>query len=390
MFKRIIIIVLDGVGVGALPDAATYGDRDAATLQHVAMTVGGLRLPNLERLGLGRIAPIQGVRVLADPRGCWGKMAERSPGKDSVTGHWELAGIVLDQPFATYPEGFPEEIISAFIVATGLRPLGNVAASGTDILRQLGEEHLKTGRPIVYTSSDSVFQIAAHEEIIPREELYAICRKTEKILQPYNVCRVIARPFSGAGAADFFRTNGRHDFSLKPPRPNLLQLLSEHGVETFGVGKIHDLYAGAGLNDFLLSSGNRDGMAKMLTVLSHVESGLIMTNLVDFDMLYGHRLDARGFAGALEEFDAWLPRLIETLRQDDLLIVTADHGCDPTTPGTDHTREYIPLLVTTKKGLDGVDLGTRKSFADVGASVAENFRLHLEHGQSFLSSLLLN
>ncbi len=384
LFKRVVLIVLDGVGVGALPDAAQYGDQDAATLQHVAETSGGLSLPHLEQLGLGHIAPVKGVAKVAAPRGSWGKMAEKSPGKDSITGHWELAGVVLDHPFATFPDGFPEEIILAFVAETGLKPLGNIAASGTDILRQLGEEHLQTGRPIVYTSSDSVFQIAAHEDIISAEKLYSICRQTEKILLPYNVCRVIARPFRGTCAADFYRTSGRRDFPCKPPVKTLLDQLKEQGITTCGVGKIKDLFAGEGLTFSYPTNDNNGGMGQTLQCLDEINCGLIMTNLVDFDMMYGHRLDCAGFAAALQQFDDWLPSLLEKMLPDDLLIVTADHGCDPTTPGTDHSREYVPLLLYSSAGSTPQNLGIRDSFADVGATVAENFHLVLQEGESFL------
>ncbi|MEA3543890.1 MAG: phosphopentomutase [Thermodesulfobacteriota bacterium] len=387
MFKRIILIVLDGVGVGALPDAGRYGDLGAATLQHVAHAVGGLHLPHLEQLGLGQIASIEGIKQVAAPVGCWGKMAEQSPGKDSITGHWELAGVVLDHPFATFPCGFPDPIVAAFVAATGLDPLGNVAASGTDILRDLGEKHLQTGRPIVYTSTDSVFQIAAHEDVILPDQLYSICRQTEKALLPYNICRVIARPFRGTCAADFHRTSGRHDFPRKPLVATLLELLQRQGVSTCGIGKIEDLFAGEGLSCSLPTKGNRDGMDKTLEALEKINRGLIMTNLVDFDMLYGHRLDSAGFAVALHDFDCWLPELLKRMATADLLIITADHGCDPTTPGTDHSREYVPLLLSSKAIPVPVNLGIRQSFADVGATVADNFQFSLPAGQSFLAEL---
>lgn len=387
MFPRVILIVLDGVGVGALPDAADYGDESAATLQHVAESVGGLKLPQLASLGLGHIVPVAGVEAVTVGSGYWGKMAEQSPGKDSVTGHWELAGVTLEDPFATYPEGFPPDIISAFTAVTGLRPLGNVAASGTDILRQLGEEHLLTGRPIVYTSSDSVFQIAAHEEVIPPSKLYAICRQLEDVLFPYNICRVIARPFTGAQASNFKRTAGRHDFPRRPIRPTLLEKMQQAGLPTCGVGKIKDLFAGQGLSHALPTGSNAEGMVQTLLSLDKIKCGLVMSNLVDFDMLYGHRLDCAGFADALREFDAWLTQLRRKMSERDLLIITADHGCDPTTEGTDHSREYVPLLVWSPALKDSGDLGTRQSFSDVGATVAENFALDLDVGLSFLNKL---
>ncbi len=387
MYRRVILIVLDGVGVGALPDADLYGDSGAATLPHVAAVVGGLSLPHLQCLGLGRIVPLAGVASVASPQGCWGRMAECSPGKDSVTGHWELAGVVLPQPFTTFPHGFPAEIIDAFTATTGLPPLGNIAASGTDILRQLGEQHLQTGRPIVYTSSDSVFQIAAHESIIPPEALYAICRRTEKILQPYNVCRVIARPFVGTTAGNFSRTSRRRDFSREPLEKTLLDRMCEAGLSVCGVGKIKDLYAGRGLTHSFSAKHNVDGMAQTLTALEKIKTGLVMTNLVDFDMLYGHRLDTRGFAVALEDFDRWLPDLYAQMKRDDLLLISADHGCDPTTPGTDHSREYVPLLAWSASLKQGEALGDRDCFADVGATIAENFSLDCRRGVSFLPQL---
>ena len=387
MFKRIILIVLDGVGIGALPDAEKYGDQGAATLQHVAQAVGGLSLPHLERLGLGQVASIEGVARVTSPDACWGKMVEQSPGKDSITGHWELAGVILDQPFAIFPHGFPPAIIDTFIAETGLNPLGNVAASGTDILRDLGECHLQTGRPIVYTSSDSVFQIAAHEDIIPPEQLYSICRQVEKILLSYNICRVIARPFKGNCATDFYRTSGRHDFPRKPQEKTMLELLQQQGVPTCGIGKIEDLFAGDGLSDSLQTSSNQEGMNKILGALDTINLGLVMANLVDFDMLYGHRLNSAGFAVALEEFDRWLPELLGKMSTDDLLMITADHGCDPTTPGTDHSREYVPLLLSSQAITTPANLGIRQTFADVGATVADNFQISLQTGTSFLSNL---
>ena len=387
MFRRVLLIVLDGVGVGALPDAAAYGDGEAATLPHVAAAVGGLALPHLTRMGLGNIAAIDGVPATGTPQAAWGKMGEQSAGKDSVTGHWELAGVILDQPFAVYPDGFPEQIIEAFEAATGLRPLGNVAASGTDILHRLGEEHLRSGRPIVYTSADSVFQIAAHEEVIPPQTLYRICRQVEKLLEPYRVCRVIARPFLGCNAEDFYRTAGRQDFPRSPAEPTLLDRLCEHNLATLGIGKIHDLYAGRGLRDWAVTQDNHEGMEKTLESLKSFSAGLIMTNLVDFDMLYGHRRDSHGFAAALADFDAWLPNCLAELRDHDLLLITADHGCDPTTPGTDHTREYVPLLAYAPRLAAIGELGVRSSFADVAATVAENFGFSIAHGTSFLHKL---
>ncbi|MCK4690510.1 MAG: phosphopentomutase [Desulfuromonadales bacterium] len=387
MYKRVVLIVLDGVGVGALPDAVTYGDEAAATLPHIAQAVGGLSLPHLAKMGLGHVVSIAGVEPEVFPQGYWGKMAELSSGKDSVTGHWELSGVILDQPFATFPEGFPREIIAAFTSITGLTPLGNVAESGTDILRRLGEEHLRTGRPIIYTSSDSVFQIAAHEQIIPPEKLYAICHQVEEILLPYNVCRVIARPFVGSCRDDFRRTDGRRDFPRRPTQPTLLERLQSAGFATGGVGKIKDLFAGQGLSRVWSTSSNTEGMCCILEALEEIITGLVMTNLVDFDMLYGHRSDVAGFAAALEAFDAWLPQLFRRMTENDLLLITADHGCDPTTPGTDHTREYVPLLVWSPRMAGAGSLGIRQTYADVAATIADIFSIEGILGESFLADL---
>ena len=387
--RRVVLITLDGVGVGALPDAAGYGDVGANTLQHVAEVCAGLSLPVLERLGLGNILPISGVHPVAAAQAAWGRMAECSAGKDTTTGHWELTGIVEPQPLPTYPRGFPAEIIEAFTLETGLAPLGNIAASGTDILGVLGDEHVRSGRPIVYTSADSVFQIAAHEEVIPVERLYEICRIARRILDPYRVGRVIARPFVGRSAAEYRRTSRRHDFSLSPTAPTVLDALVAAGKTVYGVGKIKDIFAGRGISDYVYSSSNLDGMDKTLRALSRVDQGLIFTNLVDFDMLFGHRLDARGFGAALEEFDRWLPELLAEFSSGDLLMITADHGCDPTTPGTDHSREYVPLLVWSPKMRSGAELGSRRCFADVAATIAEGFGLPQGKGESFLAELKL-
>ncbi|MHB1397541.1 MAG: phosphopentomutase [Trichloromonadaceae bacterium] len=386
-FRRVVLIVLDGVGIGALPDAAAYGDVGANTLGHVAEACGGLQLPNLLRLGLGHLLTLPGSVAPERVIGGYGRMLERSVGKDTTTGHWELAGLVQQRPFATYPRGFPAEIIEAFTQATGLAPLGNIAASGTDILRLLGVEHLASGRPIVYTSADSVFQIAAHEEVIPVERLYQICRQARDLLDPYRVGRVIARPFVGTAAENFRRTARRHDFSMPPGGPTILDLLVEAGMEVVGIGKIKDIFAGRGLTRAHSSDGNAEGMAQTLGALEQLQQGLVFTNLVDFDMLFGHRLDARGFGRALEEFDAWLPQLQQQLQADDLLLITADHGCDPQVSGTDHTREYVPLLLW-HAGLDaGVNLGDRGGFADVAATIGEALGVAGTSGESLLRSL---
>jgi len=379
--RRAVWIVLDGVGVGALPDAGDYGDADAATLPHVAAECGGLALPNLQRLGLGQLAEIAGVPPATEPIGAFGRLLERAVGKDSTTGHWELAGVALDEPFATYPEGFPAELLDRFKAATGLEPLGNLAASGTEILKQYGAEHLRTGRPIVYTSVDSVFQIAVHETVMSPEQLYTLCRTARKLADEYRIGRVIARPFEGDETSGFRRTPRRKDFSLPPPQPTLLDQLVAAGRAVHAVGKISDLFAGRGVSESVATNGNADGMRKILAGLDLLPDGsLLAANLIDFDMLFGHRLDVSGFARALEEFDRWLPELQAGLRREDLLVITADHGCDPTTPGTDHTREYAPLLCWHPGMVAGTDLGVRNSFADVAATLAEHLGIDYRGG----------
>lgn len=385
--QRVILITLDGVGIGAQPDAGDYGSVGADTLRHVAEKCGGLQLPNLSLLGLGNVVSVPGLSPAVSPAAAYGRMLERSAGMDTTTGHWELAGLIQSQPFPSFPQGFPPEIMSAFAQEAGVESLGNFAASGTEILRQLGEEHCRTGKPIVYTSVDSVFQIAAHEEVIPVERLYEICRIARRILNPYQVCRVIARPFIGRNADDFRRTARRRDFSLQPNGVTLLDRLHEAGLEVYGIGKIRDIFAGKGVSTALASSSNADGMEKTGKALALLEKGLIFTNLVDFDMLYGHRRDAAGFGRALEEFDCWLPGFMDALSPRDLLIITADHGCDPTSPGSDHTREYVPLICWHKKMAGGRPLGLRQTFADVAATVANLFSVKIETGSSFSSDL---
>jgi phosphopentomutase len=370
MSKRVMLIVLDSVGIGALPDAYLYGDEGSNTLGNIARQVK-LSLPNLRRLGLGNILPLEGIPPVPAPLGAYGKMGELSPGKDTTTGHWELAGIVLDKSFPVYPEGFPREIIDAFEQRIGRKVLGNKAASGTVIIEELGEEHMATGSPIVYTSADSVFQIAAHEEVIPLQELYEICRVAREILQgDHAVGRVIARPFVGT-PGKFQRTANRHDYSIDPPSPTMLELIQDQGLEVVGVGKIGDIYSGKGLTESIPTKSNTDGIDRTIAAWQSLKAGLVFTNLVDYDMKYGHRNDVEGYAKALEEFDGRLPEIMDQLKEDDLLIVTADHGCDPTFPGTDHTREYVPLLVFGAKVKAGVNLGVRRSFADVGATVTD-------------------
>ncbi|MGB9858502.1 MAG: phosphopentomutase [Moorellaceae bacterium] len=367
--KRVIIIVLDSVGVGALPDAHKFGDEGSNTLGHIAATVT-LKLPNLARFGLGNIIPLRGIDPAKDPWAAYGKMASQAPGKDTTTGHWELAGLILERPFPLYPHGFPPEIIEAFEKAIGRKVLGNKPASGTAIIEELGEEHLRTGYPIVYTSADSVFQIAAHEEVIPVEELYSYCRIAREILRgDHAVGRVIARPFAGE-PGHFVRTDRRQDFSLEPPKPTLLDVLSGAGLQVMAVGKIKDIFAGRGITRWIHTHDNMDGIDQTCKFLREGGRGLIFTNLVDFDMLYGHRNDVVGYAAALEAFDRRLPDLMEDLDEKDVLVITADHGCDPTTPSTDHSREYVPLLVFGKS-IRAVNIGVRSTFADLAATVAD-------------------
>lgn len=389
MIDRVILIVLDGVGAGAAPDAAVFGDEGAHTLAHVAEAVGGLRVPNLEALGLGHLGPLAGVRRTGQPDGCFGKMAPLSKGKDSTTGHWEMAGVVVEKPFPTYPKGFPKDIIDAFQQAIGRKTLGNFPASGTTIIQEMGVQHLQTGSPIVYTSADSVFQVAAHERVISAEELYAICRTARRLLAPpHQVARVIARPFTGEPGA-FTRTDGRRDFSVAPPAPTLLDALKAAGYPVIGVGKIEDLFAGRGLTRAVPTKTDAATIEALLQLLTSTPRGLIFANLIDFDTRYGHRNDAPGFARALQAFDARLPDIIGGMQPEDLLFVTADHGNDPTRPGTDHTREYAPLLLYGARVAKGVNLGTRKTFADLGQSVAEALGIRrLAWGESFVHVVL--
>jgi len=382
---RAFLIVLDGVGIGALPDAADYGDVGADTLAHVAEAVGGLRLPTLERLGLGRVHAVSGVRRVSDPRAACGRMAERSQGKDSTTGHWELAGLVVDRAFPTYPDGFPPALLDKLSERTGRAWLGNEAASGTDIIARLGERHQGTGSLIVYTSADSVLQIAAHEETVPLEEQYRICRTARELMQgPHAVGRVIARPFRGVPGR-YERTANRRDFSLAPPDATLLDRLTAAGWPVTTVGKVDDLFAGRGVGEALHTHDNAEGEAILASLARTAGRGLVFANLVDFDQKYGHRNDPAGFAGALEQFDERLDEILGHLGDDAMCIVTADHGNDPTTPGTDHTREYVPLLVAGRRVRTATDLGTRATFADVGATLAEMFACGpLAAGASFL------
>ncbi len=367
---RVIVIVLDSCGVGEAPDAAQYGDVGTSTLPHTAAACGGLCLPVLGRLGLGRIAPTQGVPPDPAPTGAFGKMTEVSAGKDSTTGHWELMGVVLEQPFPTYPHGFPPKVMEAFQAGIGRGVLGNRPASGTEIIAELGAEHLRTGFPIVYTSADSVFQIAAHEERVPVEELYRYCRIAREILVgPHAVSRVIARPFIGEPGR-FVRTDRRRDFSLPPPEPTVLDHVHDAGIPVVAIGKISDLFAGRGITEAIHTHDDMDGLGHTLRLMRRARGGLIFTNLVDLDTLYGHRNNPQGYGKDLEAIDARLAPIVAGLGERDLLIITADHGNDPTSPSTDHTREYVPLLVAGPRVRAGVDLGVRRTFADVGATVA--------------------
>ncbi len=390
LVPRVVLTVLDGAGIGALPDASDYGDAGSDTLGNLARAVGGLDLPNLGRMGLGAAHPIQGVRARA-PAGAAGRMAELSPGKDTLTGHWELAGLVTRDPVPLYPEGFPPAMLDLFEKAVGLKVLGNKAASGTEIIKELGPEHMRTGRPIVYTSADSVFQIAAHEKVIPPARLYEMCEVARALYSrpPYLVGRIIARPFEGEPGS-FSRTAGRHDYSLPPPGPTLLEDAVQAGLAVVAVGKVKDIFAGRGITEHVPAAGNPAILAAAIEAARRLERGLVFANLVDFDMVYGHRNDPAGFARALEEFDRGLPALREAALEHPaggLLVLVADHGCDPTTPSTDHSREYVPVLVEGRMGpggrsartgtgasavfAAGVDLGTRPSFADLGATLAE-------------------
>ena len=391
-FERVIWIVLDSVGIGELPDAAQYGDVGRDTIGHIARS-RPLRLPNLVAMGLANIKPLAHLTPAAKPTGAYGKGATVSPGKDTTTGHWEMAGIWLDQAFPVYPKGFPKELIAEFERRIGRRTLGNKPASGTEIIKELGEEHVRTGFPIVYTSGDSVFQIAAHEEVIPIAELYRECEIARELCDgPNRVGRVIARPFVGTAAANFRRTERRHDYAVEPPKPMLLDVLGALSVPVFGIGKIHDIYNGRGVGNYVTTKNNADGMTKLSEALTREKRGLIFANLVDFDMLYGHRKDVEGFARSLEEFDELLGPFLREMKPSDLLLITADHGCDPdpVNPTTDHSREYVPILVFSPGVAAGANLGIRSTLADMGQTIAKNFGGSIPHGSSFLQQLGVN
>jgi len=390
-YKRVILIVLDSVGVGELPDARDYGDEGSDTLGNIAAKLGSLTLPNMEQLGLGELVDLGHTpSSRKELKGSCGKMAEASKGKDSITGHWEIAGLVLDRPFPVYPNGFPEVLISEFERRIGTRTLGNYPSSGTVIIEKLGEEHLRTGYPIVYTSQDSVFQIAMHEDVIPIERQYEICQiARDMLVGEHCVGRVIARPFVGK-PGNFKRTGRRHDFGIRPFRPTLLDRLKEDRQSVFAVGKIEDIFSGQGITQAFHIKDNMDGVDKILHCMKNInDQGLIFSNLVDFDMLWGHRNDVDGYARGLMDFDCRLPEIISAIEPRDILVLTADHGCDPTTPSTDHSREYVPVLLYGGPVRAGVHIGVRKTFADLGQTVAEYLGIGpLENGVSFLGSIL--
>jgi phosphopentomutase len=387
VFKRAIVIVLDSVGVGELPDAHVYGDQGSNTLGNLARQVA-LNIPTLASLGLPHVVQLPGVKMPASPLAAFGRMAERSAGKDSVTGHWELMGVVLDRPFPTFPQGFPLELIETFERRIGRKTIGNVVASGTAVIDELGPEHMRSGAPIVYTSADSVFQIAAHEEIVPVEQLYEFCEIAyELAVEGLGIGRVIARPFVGQAGA-FQRTANRHDYAMPPHADTLLDKLRADGHTVTAIGKINDLFAGRGISQSFPTKSDDAGMTRIIEQMHAQDAGLIFANLVDFDTLYGHRNDVRGYATNLERFDARLAELLPRLRLDDVLVITADHGNDPSTPSTDHSREYVPLLATGQRIKKGTELGTRATFADLAATLAEGFRVApVEQGTSFLREM---
>ena len=391
MIRRAILVVLDGVGVGANPDAAAYGDEGASSLEHCAQAIGGLSLPHLGSIGLGNITPILGTPARTDVSGSYGRMASAAAGKDSTTGHWEMTGVVLQKPLPTYPHGFPASLVAQFEETIGHKVIGNIVASGTEVIKELGEEHIRTGSPILYTSADSVFQLAAHQEIIPLEMLYRMCETARGMLTGENaVGRVIARPFLGTPGA-FKRTEHRRDFSLAPLGTTLLDQMKKAGKDVIGLGKIEDLFAGRGLTQTDHTETNRDGMAATLHWLERDFEGLLFVNLVEFDMLWGHRRDSHGYAQALRDVDDWFTQVQQAMRPDDVIFFTADHGVDPTYRGTDHTRECVPLLANGQHLRSGVNLGTRSTFADLGQTLAQVFGVEsLAAGTSFAQDLGLS
>ena len=386
-FNRILLVVLDGAGIGAMPDAPEWGDAGSDTFGHI-LESRAVRLPNLQRYGLGNIRPLSNLPPIDNPVGSYGRCALRSNGKDTTTGHWEMAGIILERAFPTYPDGFPSSVIDRFVREADVPGiLGNVPASGTEILKVLGDEHVRTRKPIVYTSADSVFQIAAHEEVIPLERLYEMCEVARRILDgEHKVGRVIARPFLGEPGA-FYRTENRHDYAVPPPRENLLPALADADLDVVCIGKIASIYDSIGVTQDWTAKNNEQSINQTIKALGDNTRGLIFSNLVDFDMLYGHRRDTEGYAKALEHFDARLPEIESAMRDDDLMMITADHGNDPTFPGSDHTREYAPLLVFGKSARAAVNLGIRTSLSDIGQTIATNFNLQLTAGRSFLPDI---
>lgn len=373
--RRIVLIVLDSVGVGELPDAADFGDEKSNTISNISKVVGGLNIPNLKRMGVGNITDILGAERISSPIASYGKCNERSIGKDTVTGHWEMAGVIIETPLQTYPNGFSKEIMSEFEQKIGRSTIGNVVASGTEIIKELGDTHVKTGFPIIYTSADSVFQIAAHEKVIPLEKLYEMCQTARDMLVGDKIVgRVIARPFIGE-KGNYTRTSNRKDYALDPFGKTMLDYIKEDGQNVMAVGKIEDIFNKKGITEAIHIKNNMDGVDKTLEFMKTDKKGIIFTNLVDFDMLYGHRNDVKGYASAIEKFDTRVPEILELLGEDDILIITADHGCDPTTASTDHSREYIPLLVYLRNNKIGTNLGTRSSFTDIGKTVLEILKI---------------
>ncbi|MDN4527315.1 phosphopentomutase [Fictibacillus fluitans] len=388
-FKRTFLIVMDSVGIGEAPDAEKFDDKGSDTLGHIAREMNGLHMPNMEMLGLGNIGEIQGVKAATQPKAHYAKLQEASNGKDTMTGHWEIMGLFIDQPFQTFPEGFPDDLIEQLEEKSGRKIIGNKPASGTEIMKELGEEHVNTGALIVYTSADSVLQIAAHEEVVPLEELYKICEMAREMTMndKYMIGRIIARPFVGK-PGDFQRTSNRHDYALKPFGRTVMNEMKDGGYDVLALGKISDIYDGEGVTQAIRTKSNMDGMDQLVKSMDQSFTGLNFLNLVDFDALFGHRRDPKGYGQALEEFDARLPEVFEKLNEDDVLIITADHGNDPVHHGTDHTREYVPLLVYYKGIESGKPLKVSKTFADIGATVADNYHVKLpEHGVSFLDQL---
>ncbi|MGG3913551.1 phosphopentomutase [Rossellomorea vietnamensis] len=388
-YKRVHLIVMDSVGIGEAPDAELFNDKGSDTLGHIAEHMNGLNMPNIGKLGLSNIKEVKGIEKAGKPLAYYTKMQEASVGKDTMTGHWEIMGLNIDKPFKTYPDGFPEKLIQRLEAETGRTIIGNKPASGTEIIEELGKEHMETGALIVYTSADPVLQIAAHEDIIPIEEQYKICEIAREITkeEEYLVGRVIARPFVGEPGA-FKRTSNRHDYALKPFERTVMNEMKDSGLDVIAIGKISDIYNGEGVTDSIRTKHNMDGMDSFIKTFDQSFTGLSFLNLVDFDALYGHRRDPKGYGEALEEFDARLPEVFDKMKEDDLLIITADHGNDPTAPGTDHTREYVPLLVYSKRFKEGKELPISETFADIGATVADNFNVKMpKFGQSFLTQL---